>query len=363
LFIASRDPLPADRLVDQYEINKPEPLGQRELWEESLGSSAEKLSTTVDQLSEQFRLSAETIAPLGAVVMRSKSDPPQRLTHRLWEACRAVSRPQLESLAERIVPMAQWSDLILPPLQMQMLRQLAAQSRHRMTVFERWGFAAKGRRGLGLSALFAGPSGTGKTLAAEVLATDLGLDLYRIDLSAVVSKYIGETEKNLAQVFDAAETGGVLLVFDEADAIFGKRGEVKDSHDRYANIEVGYLLQRMESFQGIAILTTNTKSVLDRAFQRRLRFTIDFQFPGTAEREAIWRRVFPEAVPTDGLKPALLANLNMAGGSIRNIALNAAFLAAEQHQPVAMGHLLVAAQLEAVKVERPIADAEIRGWV
>ena len=176
---------------------------------------------------------------------------------------------------------------------MQILRQLAAQARYRMKVYEIWGFAERGRRGLGVNALFAGSSGTGKTLAAEVLARALGLDLYRIDLSAVVSKYIGETEKNLKQVFDAAEEGGVLLLFDEADALFGKRGEVKDSVDRYANIEVGYLLQRMEGYQGLAILTTNLKSALDKAFQRRLRFTVDFPFPDAAQREAIWQRVFP----------------------------------------------------------------------
>ena len=244
-----------------------------------------------------------------------------------------------------------------------MLRQLAAQSRNRMTVYERWGFAARGRRGLGLSALFCGPSGTGKTLAAEVLASDLHLDMYRIDLSAVVSKYIGETEKNLSQVFDAAESGGTLLLFDEADALFGKRAEVKDEPDRYANIEVGYLLQRMESFQGLAILTTNVKTALDKAFQRRLRFTVDFPFPGLAEREAIWACAFPADTPTDGVDASRLASLNMAGGSIRNIALNAAFLAAEENVPVRMTHLLQATQLEAAKAERPLSDAETRGWI
>ncbi len=167
-----------------------------------------------------------------------------------------------------------------------------------MKVYETWGFSTKGRRGLGVSALFTGESGTGKTLAAEVLAHELALDLYRIDLSAVVSKYIGETEKNLKQVFDAAEEGGVLLLFDEADALFGKRGEIKDSRDRYANVEVGYLLQRMEAYQGLAILTTNLKSSMDRAFQRRLRVTISFPFPDLVQREAIWRQVFPAATPT-----------------------------------------------------------------
>jgi SpoVK/Ycf46/Vps4 family AAA+-type ATPase len=277
--------------------------------------------------------------------------------------CRSHARPKLETMAERIVPVATWNDLVLPELQLQTLKQLVAQSRHRLLVYETWGFAAKGRRGLGLSALFSGPSGTGKTLAAEVLAHELKLDLYRVDLSAVVSKYIGETEKNLKQVFDAAETGGVLLLFDEADALFGKRAEVKDSHDRYANIEVGYLLQRMESFQGLAILTTNLKSSLDKAFQRRLRFSVDFPFPDAAQREAIWARTFPSATPTRDLEPVRLSHLNMTGGNIRNIALNAAFLAAESNDSVAMSHLLEAAKLEATKIERPIAEMETRGWV
>jgi SpoVK/Ycf46/Vps4 family AAA+-type ATPase len=259
--------------------------------------------------------------------------------------------------------MATWDDLVLAETQKQILRQLAAQARYRMTVYESWGFAEKGRRGLGISALFAGASGTGKTLAAEVLARELGLDLYRIDLSGVVSKYIGETEKNLKQVFDAAEEGGVLLLFDEADALFGKRSEVKDSHDRYANIEVGYLLQRMENFQGLAILTTNLKASLDKSFQRRLRFTVDFPFPDAAQREAIWRRVFPARTPLKDVDSRLLAQLNMTGGNIRNIALNSAFLAAEAHSAVAMEHLLQAARLEAVKIERPLSDAETRGWV
>ena len=179
----------------------------------------------------------------------------------------------------------------------------------------------------------------------------------------MVSKYIGETEKNLKQVFDAAEEGGVLLLFDEADALFGKRGDVKDSHDRYANIEVSYLLQRMEAYQGLAILTTNLKTALDKAFQRRLRFTVTFPFPDAAQRQAIWSRIFPADTPTQGLDPGKLSQLNVAGGNIRNIALNAAFLAAEAGTPVTMGHLMQAARLEAQKIERPLSEAEIRGWV
>jgi SpoVK/Ycf46/Vps4 family AAA+-type ATPase len=243
------------------------------------------------------------------------------------------------------------------------LRLLASQVRHRNKVYETWGFAAKGRRGLGVSALFSGESGTGKTMAAEVLARELGLDLFRIDLSAVVSKYIGETEKNLRRVFDAAEEGGVLLLFDEADALFGRRGEVKDSHDRYANIEVGYLLQRMEAYQGLAILTTNLKSTMDRSFQRRLRFNLNFPFPDASQREAIWKRIFPAPTPTKGLDARKLAQLNVTGGHIRNIALNAAFIAADAGGPVEMNHVFQAAKLEAQKIERPLSEAEVKGWL
>jgi SpoVK/Ycf46/Vps4 family AAA+-type ATPase len=243
-----------------------------------------------------------------------------------------------------------------------MLREIAAHVRQRAKVYERWGFAQKCARGLGISALFSGASGTGKTLAAEVLADELQLDLYRIDLSQVVSKYIGETEKNLRRVFDAAEEGGAILLFDEADALFGKRSEVKDSHDRYANIEVSYLLQRMEAYRGLAILTTNRKDALDPAFLRRIRFIVQFPFPDVAERIEIWRRMFPAQTPVDGLEMAKLANLHVAGGNIRNIALNAAFLAADANEPVRMNHMLRAARTEYAKIEKPLTDAEIGGW-
>jgi hypothetical protein len=371
LMIASREPIRLHRPVDSYIVNKPSPAAQQRLWLDALGAATPSEPGSVaeallGEIAEQFHLSAETIVSIAASagpVEEEADGGSAKLAERLWRACRLHARPRLEGLAEQIVPIAAWDDLVLPEAQKLILQQIAAQSRNRMTVYESWGFAARGRRGLGLSALFAGPSGTGKTLAAEVLATELHLDLYRIDLSAVVSKYIGETEKNLKQVFDAAESGGCLLLFDEADALFGKRAEVKDSHDRYANIEVGYLLQRMESFQGLAILTTNMKSSLDKSFQRRLRFTVDFPFPDTTQRQQIWERVFPSQTPTEGLDPSRLASLNMTGGNIHNIALNAAFLAADAGQPVSMSHILQAAQLEAIKTERPIAEMEVRRWV
>ena len=257
----------------------------------------------------------------------------------------AQARPSLGELAQRIEPGATWDDLVLPPAQLAMLRQIAAQVRHRAAGLRGVGLRAAGARGLGISALFAGASGTGKTMAAEVLANDLQLDLYRIDLSQVVSKYIGETEKNLRRVFDAAEGGGAILLFDEADALFGKRSEVKDSHDRYANIEISYLLQRMEAYRGLAILTTNQRSALDPAFLRRLRFIVEFPFPDAAMRAEIWRRVFPRAhAHRRDSTLDKLARLNVAGGNIRNIALNAAFLAADADEPVRMAHLLRAAR-------------------
>lgn len=362
LFLCTRNSVRVHRLVERYEVNKPGPAAQAELWRTALETADDSLEPVVQDVAEQFRFSAESIVVISRSVIEKQGESVSRVDH-LWNACRAQSRCQMDAMAERITPRATWDDLILPEPQMETLHQLVSQSRHRLAVYEGWGFAAKGRRGLGLCALFSGPSGTGKTLAAEVLAHELKLDLYRIDLSCVVSKYIGETEKNLRQVFDAAESGGVILLFDEADALFGKRAEVKDSHDRYANIEVGYLLQRMESFQGVAILTTNFKSSLDKAFQRRLRFSVEFPFPDATHRQAIWRRVFPPQTPTDGLHPERLAALNVSGGNIRNIAMNAAFLAAAGSEPVRMNHILKAARMEAVKIERPIADTEIRGWV
>jgi SpoVK/Ycf46/Vps4 family AAA+-type ATPase len=199
-------------------------------------------------------------------------------------------------------------------------------------------------------------------MAAEVLADELQLDLYRIDLSSVVSKYIGETERNLRRVFDAAEEGGAILLFDEADALFGKRSEVKDSHDRYANIEVSYLLQRMEAYRGLAILTTNMRSALDNAFLRRIRFAVQFPFPDVVQRAEIWRRIFPPDTPLEGLDVEKLARLNVAGGNIRNIALNAAFLAADAEEPVRMTHLMRAARGEYAKLEKPLTEAEIGSW-
>jgi hypothetical protein len=362
LIVSSVERLRGDHAsVLTFDVLKPTPAEQREAWQRSLQGTPLARNGHLDHLNtivSQFNLNVQKMRTARAEALahaHTDSDA-------VWNACRMQARPRLDHLAQRIEPAAAWDDLVLPELPLQTLRAIAVHVRQRLTVYETWGFAAKGARGLGISALFAGVSGTGKTMAAEVLANELRLDLYRIDLSAVVSKYIGETEKNLRRVFDAAEEGGAILLFDEADALFGKRSEVKDSHDRYANIEVSYLLQRMEAYRGLAVLTTNLKSALDTAFLRRIRFVVQFPFPDTAQRAEIWKRIFPLQTPTENLDTAKLARLNVAGGNIRNIALNAAFLAADAGEPVRMTHMLRAAQAEYSKLEKSLTEAETSGW-
>jgi len=364
LFVVSREPVRLwRRHIIRFDVHKPNANEQKELWQQSLGSVVD-LDGQLDQLVSQFNLSTQTISTVSTLTLATlNTDSETEALPALWDGCRMQARARLDDLAQRIVPFASWEDIVLPESQRRTLRDVAAHVRQRSTVYESWGFAARGERGLGISAMFAGVSGTGKTMAAEVLANELQLDLYRIDLSQVVSKYIGETEKNLRRVFDAAEEGGAILLFDEADALFGKRTEVRDSHDRYANIEVSYLLQRMESYRGLAILTTNMKSVLDTAFLRRIRFIVHFPFPDISQRAEIWRRVFPRETPTENLDAGKLARLNIAGGNIRNIALHAAFLAADAAQPIGMGHLLHAARSEYAKLEKPLTETETAQWL
>jgi SpoVK/Ycf46/Vps4 family AAA+-type ATPase len=352
--------VPVDRRIELSRLGVDERIA---IWTEALGRAHGVPAHRLASVAGQFDLPTGAIRAAAARLPAGGSVSPAKSAELLCQAARAEARPRLDDLAERIETRAGWDDLVLPPPQVAILREMTGQLAERTKVYERWGFRARlSSRGLGLSALFAGASGTGKTLAAEVMANALGLDLYRIDLSAVVSKYIGETEKNLRRIFDGAETGGAILLFDEADALFGRRSEVKDSHDRYANIEVSYLLQRMESYSGLAILTTNMKSHLDPAFLRRLRFVIDFPFPGSAERAQIWARAFPKSVPREKLEIAPLAQLNLSGGSIQSIALNASFLAAASRSKVDMMHVLQAAQREYAKLERPLTEMELRGW-
>jgi SpoVK/Ycf46/Vps4 family AAA+-type ATPase len=360
-FITTQHAVSLDSAVALH-VQMPDVLEQKQLWLQTLGASAQLLNGSIEAAASQFRLSASEIAR-SALELRAAPQEHVSLERIFWNICRGKNRPRLDDLARRIDTRASWDDLVLPEQQTSVLRQIATHSRNRLQVHERWGFAAKSARGLGISVLFSGESGTGKTLAAEVLANDLRLDLYRIDLATMVSKYIGETEKNLRRVFDAAQASGAILLFDEADALFGKRSEVTDSRDRYANIEVSYLLQRMEEYRGLAILTSNLKSALDTAFYRRLHFIVQFPFPDAVQRERLWSSVFPAATPVEGVDPKRLAQLNVAGGSIRNIAMNAAFLAADAGVAVGMPHLLQAARGEALKRDRVVSDAEVRGWI
>jgi ATPase family associated with various cellular activities (AAA) len=366
--IASPEPISLrHRSTMRIDVPRPSTEEQRQLWHQGLGELVVPLDGQIDRVVAHFNLGSPLIQGVCDRVQlwqqSSGANVSTDLREFLWESCRAQARTRLDDLAQRIEPMAGWQDLILPEAQKSVLREVAAQIKQRSMVYDTWEFARKGANGLGIAALFAGASGTGKTLAAEVLARELQLDLYRIDLSQVVSKYIGETEKNLRRVFTAAEAGGAILLFDEADALFGKRSEVKDSHDRYANIEVSYLLQRMEAYRGLAILTTNLRGSIDSAFLRRIRFAIQFPFPDLAQRLEIWQRMFPPKLPTAELDWSKLARLNITGGNIRNIVLNAAFLAADVGEPVQMKHLLRATQSEYTKLEKTLTDVEVGGWI
>jgi hypothetical protein len=357
-------PVPAARHVVRFPLEYPTSEDRHTAWREALGARGASLNGYVPVLAAQFGLSPTLIraAVEDAFAGLAENAPGGELKRRLWDSCRRQARPSLDDLALRIETRHTWDDLVLPDQQMALLHDITAHVTQRRKVFDVWGFGAN-TRGTGTAVIFAGGSGTGKTLAAEIIANTLRLDLYRVDLSGVVSKYIGETEKNLRRIFTAAEYGGAILLFDEADALFGKRSEVRDSHDRYANIEVSYLLQQMESYRGLAILTTNMLDNFDRAFLRRVRFVVQFPFPTAEQRAAIWERVFPPEAPTDGLDLWKLARLNITGGSIRNIALNSAFLAADAGEPINMAHLLRAAAGEFSKLEMPLPDAEIWDWV
>ena len=359
VLVGCREPLAvpgqAFRLVD---ARRPSRAEQEELWAEVLAGTPGPdghLDAVTGRLSGEFDLNQAAIRE-AARRARVLGGGPETL----WKACQAQTRPRLEALARRQESVATWNDLVLPDAETVLLRHLVDQVLGRATVLRHWGFGESITRGSGITALFAGQSGTGKSLAAEVIAGELGLVLYRVDLSGVVSKYIGETERNLRRVFDAADEGGSLLLFDEADALFGRRSEVKDSHDRYANIEVNYLLQRMEDYQGVAILTTNQRHAVDQAFLRRLRFVVSFPFPSPRERALLWRRAFPARAPVDDLDLGRLTKLATTGGMIRNIALNAAFCAAGRQTPVTTELVLEMARVEFRKLQLPVSDADFR---
>jgi SpoVK/Ycf46/Vps4 family AAA+-type ATPase len=278
----------------------------------------------------------------------------------LYAACRLQSNRKLDTLAQKIEPNYCWDDIVLPGDRLQQLHEVCNYVKHRARVYNEWGFSRKLSLGKGVNTLFAGPSGTGKTMAAEIVAGELALDLYKIDLSTVVSKYIGETEKNLARIFAEAETSNAILFFDEADALFGKRSEIRDAHDRYANIEISYLLQKMEEYEGVVVLSSNLRKNMDEAFVRRMHFTVEFPFPSAQDRLRIWERIWPDETPRSGeLDLTFMAQrFDISGGNIRNVALAASFLAADDGQLVTMAHLIHAIRREYQKMGKVITERE-----
>jgi SpoVK/Ycf46/Vps4 family AAA+-type ATPase len=343
-----------DTLFHAVGLPLPGPACREAVWRERLAPFSAPVAWA-PELGRQFRLTPRQIGDAvtaATLDLMTHDDPASLALADLSRAARQQARHRLHELAVRIEPRVSWDGLILPPRQIAQLREICAQERFQHEVFDRWGFSRTIGGARGVSALFSGPPGTGKTLASEVIAGELQLDLYKVDLSGVVSKYIGETEKNLSRIFEEAESSNAILLFDEADALFGKRTKVSDAHDRYANIETSYLLQRIEAYDGIVVLTTNLRENMDEAFTRRLRFAVDFPFPDVTNRRAIWATLFPAEAPVDpGIDLDELAReLKIAGGNIRNIVLNAAFLAAADGRAIAMTHLLHATRREFEKM-------------
>jgi hypothetical protein len=349
------------------ELQALQPCQREALWRRELPGTLEgDGGFDLSELAAKFRLGAVPLRDAAASLRRwrawqgqGEGAVPPALIH---EACRAHSNQQLSTVAVKITPKYRWDDIVLPEDRLEVLHEICNHVKYRGRVYGEWGFGGKLALGKGLAVLFAGPSGTGKTMAADVMAGELGLDLYKIDLASVISKYIGETERNLGRIFDEAQTSNAILFFDEADALFGKRSEVRDSHDRYANVEVGYLLQRLESYEGVAILATNFRKNMDEAFVRRLHFTVEFPFPGAEERHRIWAGIWPRDTPcAEGLDPSELGRrFEMTGGNIRNVALAAAFLAAHDGACVRLEHVLRATRREYQKMGKLIDDASLR---
>ena len=337
---------------------------------EGLDADPDALDAAADRyllLPGQIEEAASSLRNLARLRVGIDQDdrPPAETRHvaasDLFAAARLQTGHELGALARKIDSRYLWADIVLPADALVQIREICQRVTHHRQVLDVWGFGQKLSHGKGVTALFTGPSGTGKTMAAEILANELSLDLYKIDLSSVVSKWIGETEKNLDRIFTAAENANAILFFDEADALFGKRSEVRDSHDRYANVEISYLLQKMEEYEGIAILATNLRANLDEAFVRRLAFTVQFPFPDDESRRRIWAGIWPAATPVDrGVDAAYLAKqFKLSGGNIKNIALAAAVLAAADGGVVRMAHVIHATRREYQKMGKALAEAEL----
>jgi SpoVK/Ycf46/Vps4 family AAA+-type ATPase len=363
-FIASEEALElggeSEKGLFHIEIPVPDYGMRKQIWAQYL--SGKLREEEVSALANTFKFSAGQIKDAIAsaenlAVLQAREDI---TVEDLYEGCRAQSNKKLSALAKRIEPKYTWDDLILPEDKKEQLKEVKNYIKNKGVVYHDWGFDTKLSLGKGLNVLFHGASGTGKTMAAEVIASALGLDLYKIDLSLVVSKYIGETEKNLNRIFKEAEQSNAILFFDEADALFGKRSEVRDSHDRYANIEISYLLQKMEENEGIVIMATNLSQNIDDAFQRRMHFSVEFPFPEVEYRYKIWQSLFPKDAPvSEDIDFEFLAKrFKLAGGNIKNIIVNAAFLAAEDSEVIGMAHVIKGAKREFQKIGKVCSQSE-----
>jgi ATP-dependent Clp protease ATP-binding subunit ClpA len=340
----NRPPIHSERSVVVLDIKAPTSRQRAKLWHRELGQGTQE---DAEYLATQYPL-APALIHHAAKAAKARATGRKMQPEDVHDGVRAVLDGKLGDYAKRVEVSQTWDDLVIPEDQMEAIQYLLARIRQRRTVYEQWGFAAKVGKGLGTSALFSGPPGTGKTMVAALIAKELGLELYQVDMAKITSKYIGETERNLAALFDAAEAGHAVLLFDEADSLFGKRTEVKSSNDRYANLETNYLLQRLESFTGICLLTTNHESSIDPAFQRRLSLHVRFELPEVEERAALWQAMLPALAPvSEQLDFMWLARkFAMSGGYIRNATLRAAFLAADEGTEITGMHLERAARLE-----------------
>jgi SpoVK/Ycf46/Vps4 family AAA+-type ATPase len=356
---------PKDELCNpvylRLEFTRPPSTERMLLWSRAFD---QKEQVDLEGIANKFRFTPgqiwDAVATARNLACWRDAETARVTTADLYEACRLQCNRKLSALARKIKPNYQWDDIILPTDRVQQLREICNSVKYRSVVYDQWGFDKKLSLGKGLNILFAGPPGTGKTMAAEIIAGELALDLYKIDLSSVVSKYIGETEKNLSRIFNEAESSNAILFFDEADSLFGKRSEVRDSHDRYANIEVGYLLQRMEEYEGMVILATNFRKNMDEAFVRRMHFMVDFPFPDEPDRRQIWETVWPKETPRrpDVDLEHIARRFAITGGNIRNIALGAAFLAADNGGAVNMQHILRATRREYQKMGKVVTQDE-----
>jgi hypothetical protein len=356
IFISQHDFFSSAPGLIKWDIETPNPQQWKTVWKYFLAEHYTYFADELDKVIAQFELTIYQIKTIVALLPKrllEKKTKPERQAL-LWNLCRTHARKAMLHWASLVKSKAQRHAIVLPDTQKKMLEQLIAQVQNRFLVYHTWGLANKEKRGLGITALFYGSSGTGKTMAAEVIAERLHLDLYRIDLSQIVSKYIGETQKNLQQVFSLAEKSGAILLFDEADSLFSKRSSVKETRDRYANMEVNYLLSRMENYRGLSLLTTNLKDNIDSAFLRRFRFVIEFYYPNQSQREQLWRKLFSYQPACKTIDCKKLSAIDINGASIRNVLINAAFLAAQHKETLTLSHLKEALQQEFLKLERPL---------